>query len=74
MLLLVFGIGVVVGIVIGFGICIGICVGVGIGIGVGTGSISQHLTVYGIIWWQPRISASGLAASGSIWDHLCRLG
>ena len=77
------GIGIIgVGIVVGIGMCIGICVGVGIGIGAGIGSVSQHLPVFGIIWWHPgaagriwqHLGASGLATSSSIWDHLWHLG
>ena len=53
-----------VGIVVGVGICIGICVGVGIGIALVL-ALELVLVVSARIW---HLAASGLAASGSIWD------
>ena len=65
-LVLVLVIGVGVGIGIGMSVGIGFGIGGhlcwrGIGVSVGIGSVSQHLAISGIIWWQH------LTASGSIW-------
>ena len=64
-------IGIGIGIVVGVGICIGIYVGVGIDIElvlVASASIWKYLASCGGI--REPLAASGLAASGSIWDHL----
>ena len=78
-------IGIGVGMVVGVGMCIGICVAVAVGIGVrmvSSASIWQymgslvacgtHSARYSSIW--EHVAASALAASGSIWDDLKRLG
>ena len=63
-------IGIGVGMVVGVGMCIGICVGVGVGIGVRIGIVSQHLAIYGIIWWHSGHIRQDIAAPGSMWQHL----